>query len=136
MAIQLPCYTDDQIAADIGDSPQTVVFACENSAYPAATAAACNGKRLPSDYRLVRVPCAGKVDSRQVLEALHRGASKVLILGCHVDNCQYIVGSTYATKRIEHIRANLKKLGVDANRVSLGRLASVEPGKFIEYVSA
>ena len=134
-AIQLPRYTDEQVAAELGDKPQITVFACENSAYPAATAAAINGSQWGQQAQLIRVPCAGKVDPRDVLRALECGAQKVMILGCHLENCQYLAGSTRAAKRLERLNNALEKAGVKKERVIFGQLASVEPHKFIEYLS-
>jgi heterodisulfide reductase subunit A-like polyferredoxin/coenzyme F420-reducing hydrogenase delta subunit len=134
-AIQLPRYTDEQVAAELGDKPQITVFACENSAYPAATAAAINGSQWGQEAQLIRVPCAGKVDPRDVLRALECGAQKVMILGCHLENCQYLAGSTRAAKRLERLNRALKKAGIDKERVVFEQLASVEPHKFIEYLS-
>jgi heterodisulfide reductase subunit A-like polyferredoxin/coenzyme F420-reducing hydrogenase delta subunit len=122
-AIQLPRYTDEQVAA--GDKPQITVFACENSAYPAATAAAINGSQWGQEAQLIRVPCAGKVDPRDVLRALECGAQKVMILGCHLENCQYLSGSTRAAKRLERLNRALKKAGIDKERVVFEQLASV-----------
>jgi heterodisulfide reductase subunit A-like polyferredoxin/coenzyme F420-reducing hydrogenase delta subunit len=134
-AIQLPRYTDEQVAAELGDKPQITVFACENSAYPAATAAAINGSQWGQQAQLIRVPCAGKVDPRDILRALECGAQKVMILGCHLENCQYLAGSTRAAKRLERLNNALEKAGVKKERVIFGQLASVEPHKFIEYLS-
>lgn len=133
-AIELPRYTDEQMAAEVGDKPKLTVFACENSAYPAATAAGLGGLKYAADIRLVRVPCAGKVDSRQVLQALEQGAEKVMIIGCHPESCQYLHGSTRAARKVERLNNALEKAGVDGKRVLWGPLASVEPGKFLEYV--
>jgi heterodisulfide reductase subunit A-like polyferredoxin/coenzyme F420-reducing hydrogenase delta subunit len=134
-AIQLPHYTDKEVAAELGDKPKITVFACENSAYPAASAAAINGSQWQQDVQLIRVPCAGKVDSRDVLRALESGAKKVMILGCHLENCQYLSGSTRAAKRIERLNNAMEQAGVDKGRVAFLQLASVEPHKFTEYVS-
>lgn len=133
-AIQLPHYTDEQISAEVGDRPQITVFACENSALPAATAAGINGSQYPADTRLIRVPCAGKVDPRQILQALENGAEKVLVLGCHPESCQYLSGSSRAKKKIERINNTLEKARIDKGKVVFGPLASVEPAKFLEYV--
>ena len=134
-AIQLPRYTDEQTAAEVGDKPQITIFACENSAYPAATAAATDGSQWQQMVHLIRVPCAGKVDPRDVLRALERGAQKVMILGCHLESCQYLNGSTRAARRLERLNNALEKAGVDKKRVVFEQLASVEPYKFLEYVS-
>jgi len=140
-AIELPRYTDAQLEADIGIEPKTqskklktVVFACENSAYPAATAAAANGSTWLKAARLIRVPCAGKVDARDILHSLESGAQKVIILACHLENCQYLAGSTRAEKRIQKLNCELEKAGVDKKQVLFKQLASVEPTKFLECV--
>ena len=135
-AIQLPRYTDDQIKAELGNGnpPRMTVFACENSALPAATAAGLIGGQVDGNIRLIRVPCAGKVDARDVLGALEGGAEKVLVLSCHPENCQYLHGSARAEKRIKLLNSTLEKAGIDKKRVEFGPLASVEPSRFLEYV--
>jgi len=134
-AIELPRYTQKQITAEVGDKPKITVFACENSAYPAATAAGTNGSQWQQAVQLIRIPCAGKVDTRDVLRALECGAQKVIILGCHIESCQYLAGSTRAAKRAERLNNALEKARIDKNRVVFGQLASVEPYKFLEYIS-
>jgi coenzyme F420-reducing hydrogenase delta subunit len=57
-----------------------------------------------------------------------------MILGCHPESCQYLHGSTRAARRVEWLNSALEKAGVDGKRVVWGPLASVEPGKFLEYV--
>jgi F420-non-reducing hydrogenase iron-sulfur subunit len=118
----------------MADNPSLTVFACENSAYPAATLAGLSGSEYNANIRLIRVPCIGKVDSRDILKALQAGAEKVLVLGCHPENCQYLDGSSRAAKRIERINKILGKAGVDRKRVVFGPLASVEPARFLDYV--
>jgi coenzyme F420-reducing hydrogenase delta subunit/Pyruvate/2-oxoacid:ferredoxin oxidoreductase delta subunit len=134
-AITLPRYTDEETAADVGPAPKIVVFACENSAIPAAAAAVAQ-QAYPVEVELVRVPCAGQVDPRNVLAALESGARKVLVLGCHPESCQYLTGSTRATRRLERIGRMLEKAGFDRSRLAFGGIAAVEPKRFIEYVSA
>jgi heterodisulfide reductase subunit A-like polyferredoxin/coenzyme F420-reducing hydrogenase delta subunit len=134
-AIELPRYTDEQIAAELGDESQVTVFACENSAYPAATAAATIGSQWQQAIQLIRVPCAGKVDPRDVLRALESGAQKVMILGCHQESCQYLAGSTRAAKRFERLNKALENAQIDKQRVVFEQLSSVEPYKFLEYIS-
>ena len=134
-AITLPGFTDEQIAADIGKKPRMTVFACENSALPAANAAALSGYDYNTDVELIRIPCAGRVDPKTVLTALETGAEKVMILGCHPESCQYLTGSSRSARRIKHLNAMLEKAGFDSSRVFFGGIAAVEPGRYIEYVA-
>jgi len=133
-AITLPGFTDEELAAAVGDKPRVTVFACENSAVPAADAAA--GAEYGAEVRLVQVPCAGKVDPRAVLQALEKGADRVLVLGCHPESCQYLTGSSRAARRAERVVALLEQAGYDGSRVSFGGIASVQPSKFVEYVTS
>ena len=133
-AIKLPGFTDEQTDAAVGKKPRVTVFACENSAIPAADAV--GRKAYGAEVQLVRVPCAGKVEPRSVLAALEKGAERVLILACHPESCKYLHGATRASRRVTRMSAMLEKAGVDKSRVFFGGLASVEPGRFLEYVSA
>ena len=133
-AITLPRYTDAEMSADVGDAPRETVFACKNSAMPASAAAA--GREYGSNVQLVMVPCAGKVDARTVLEALEKGAERVLILGCHPESCKSLTGSARAARRVQRIVAMLEAAGVDASRVRFGGISSVEPARFVSYVTA
>lgn len=133
-AITLPEFSDEQMAADVGDRPRITVFACENSALPAADALA--GSLVDPAVQLIRVPCAGKVDPRLVLTALENGARKVLVAGCHPESCQYLTGSSRAKKRFERIVGLLDKAGVDSSRVVFVGMSSVEPGRLLEHIAA
>jgi len=134
-AIQLPRYTDAEVVADLGRVAKVTVFACENSALPAADAVTELDAEYGVDVALVRVPCAGKVDPRHVLRALEEGADKVLVLGCHPDSCQYLTGATRARERMASLGRVLEQAGVAAGRVRFGGIAAVEPRRFLEYVS-
>lgn len=133
-AIKLPGCSDEQLAAALSAGPLVTVLACENSAWPAADAAGIGGHGYRADVRLLRVPCAGRVDERLVLGALERGAARVLILGCHREACRYLVGADHAAKLVERLKGILAKAGLDPARVGVGHLAEFEAGKFLELV--
>ena len=134
LAIQMPRFTDEQMLADIGAEPEVIVFACENSAWPAATLAGVNRTEYSSAVRLIRVPCLGKVDARQVLKAFERGARNVALIGCHRENCRYLVGADHGAKRVARLRAMLTKAGVDGERLKIGHLTEFESGRFLQFV--
>jgi len=135
-AITLPGFTDEQIRADVGENPLVTVFACENSAIPAADAAGLHGYEYGSDIEIITIPCAGRIDPRAVLGALERGAERVLVLGCHPESCKYLTGSSRSEKRLHRLRTMLENAGADPSRVTFGGISAVEPLKFIEYVTA
>ncbi len=135
-AIQLPRFTDSQAEAELERTGKTVVFACQNSAWRAATLAGLNRKKYGAEVQVVPVPCAGKTDSKAILRAMENGASKVLLLGCHRENCRYLAGADYAAKRIERLRARLAQAGFDGKNLSTGNMTEFESWRFLEYVKA
>lgn len=115
-----------EISAAVSKSPsglpaplesELLVFACANSAGPALAAARLGGRPWPPGVRLVRVPCAGKVDPAYVLGAFQQGLDGVLILGCHQDACYSLTGSTWAGYRAGHLRGLLAEAGCDPRRL-------------------
>ena len=133
-AIQLPRYSDEETRAKLSVKPSITIFACENSALPAAEAAKDCGFKPDSKINFVNVPCAGKVDTRDVLAALEKGAEKVVIIACHPESCQYLTGASRAQNRVRRIRNILEKAGLDPQRVVFKGISAVEPTKFMEYV--
>lgn len=136
LAIQLKRYSDAQMVAEIGEQPRYTVFVCENSADKAATAAGVRGIEYDPQVRLIRVPCAGKVDARAILAALENGAEKVAVIGCHPESCQSLSGASHAVRKVASIQEMLSKVGLDESRVFFGGIAALESGKFIDYVTA
>jgi coenzyme F420-reducing hydrogenase delta subunit len=59
----------------------------------------------------------------------------VLVLGCPVDNCKFLRGSSRARKRVAMTRRILKEAGLDEERVRMDFLSSVEAHKFRRIVA-
>jgi F420-non-reducing hydrogenase iron-sulfur subunit len=61
--------------------PQILAFACHYCAYAAADLAGSMRFSYPSNCKIVRLPCTGKVDVLYLLKAFERGADGVLVAG-------------------------------------------------------
>ena len=61
--------------------PDVVAFCCVQSAYQAADTAGSMRITNPENVRVIRVPCAGRVDVLHILRAFERGADGVLVCG-------------------------------------------------------
>jgi len=112
-----------------------VAFCCEHSAYPAADAAGKQGLQCPENLRIVRVPCAGRVDIIHILKAVEEGAAAVLVLGCEEGFCQHLTGNIRAKERANYSQMLLKEVGIDGNRVGMFNLAANAPHKFVKIVN-
>jgi len=61
--------------------PQIVAFCCHYCAYAAADLAGSLRVQYPTNIKIVRLPCAGKLDSIHMLKAFEQGADGILVAG-------------------------------------------------------
>lgn len=99
--------------------PTVVAFVCNWCSYAAADKA--GGQRLPypSNVRLVRVMCSGRVDPQFVMDAFREGADGVMVLGCHPGDCHYRNGNMKAMRRFRIFETLLAQLGIEPERFRL-----------------
>lgn len=116
-ALSMKHFTDDQIITQIDahltEDPQdkVIVFACNWCSY--AGADTCGGARLqyPSNQRLIRTMCSGRVHEEFILSAFRNGAPMVVVSGCHYVDCHYIDANRWTQKRVEKLWGKLEKWG-------------------------
>jgi len=116
-------------------SKEIVAFCCEHSAYPAADLAGKLRLDCPENLRVIRVPCAGRVDVIHILKAFERGATSVLVLGCEDGACRHITGNTRAKERVKYCNMLLKEIEADGRHVAMFNLSPNEPHKFVRAVN-
>ena len=112
-----------------------VAFCCEHSAYPAADSAGKLGLHYSENVRVIRVPCAGRVDIIHILKAFEKGAAAVMVMGCEDGACHHITGNTRAKERVKYSEMLLKEVNVDGGRVRMFNLSPNAPHKFVRAVN-
>ena len=112
--------------------PKMIAFCCEQSGYPAADMAGTLKLKPPENVEMVRVPCAGRIETIYLLKALEKGADGVLIFACYEENCQYLRGNLRAKSRLFYARQMLGKIGVEKERLEICHLATNCGVKFAE----
>ncbi len=113
-------------------SPKIVAFCCDQSGNPASEMAGTLNLAFPRKVEIVRVPCAGRIETIYLLKALEKGADGVLIFGCHEDNCQYLRGNLRARSRLSYARQALEKMGLEKERLEFCPLATNGGVRFAE----
>lgn len=116
-------------------SPEIIAFCCAQSAFRAADRAGRMRLHYPENIRVIRVPCAGRVDVLHILKAFEKGADGVLVMGCHEEACRHLTGNTRARARVKYSEILLKESGIDGERVRMVNLAPEMAHKFAHEVS-
>ncbi|WP_029893264.1 hydrogenase iron-sulfur subunit [Desulfohalovibrio reitneri] len=116
--------------AATGDELRIVGFLCNWCSYGGADTAGVGRFQQPTDLRIIRVPCSGRIDPLFILRALFHGADGVLVSGCHPRDCHYSEGNLYARRRLEVLKRFLPILGMDERRFEYTWVSASEGKKW------
>ncbi len=86
----------------------------------------------PSNIRIVKVPCTGRVAVIHMLKSLEKGADGVIVAGCLEGDCHYQAGNLRARKRVAHVQELLKRIGFEPERIAMYNLSAGEGVRFAE----
>lgn len=115
--------------------PQIVAFCCSWCSYAGADLAGVSRLQYPTNIKIIRVMCSGRIDPTFVLEAFKNGADGVLVAGCHIPaDCHYLSGNLRAQRRIAITKNLLKQLGLEPERLRLEWISASEGDKFAALV--
>ena len=115
--------------------PRIIGFLCNWCSYAGADLAGVSRFQYPTNLRVIRVMCSGRVHPAHIMEAFKNGADGVLIAGCHPPNdCHYISGNLKAQRRVALLKLVLKQLGLDESRLRLEWVSAAEGDKFAKLI--
>jgi len=118
-----------------GFEPKIIGFLCNWCSYAGADLAGVSRIQYPTNIRIIRVMCSGRIDPTFIFEAFKDGADGVLVAGCHLpSDCHYISGNFKALRRITLLKNTLKELGIEPERVRLEWVSASEGDKFAMIV--
>ena len=115
--------------------PKIVAFCCDQSGYAAAEMAGMLKMRLPKNVEVVRVPCAGRIETIYLLKALEKGADGILVFACYEENCQFLWGNRRARGRLSYAHRMLEKIGLEKGRLEICHLATNSGAKLAEVLN-
>jgi len=139
-AINIIHFKDEQILAQVEaaliDKPEEkiIAFCCHWCAMGAVDVAGVSRFEYPTNIRIIRVMCAGRVDKAFVEKAYELGAAGVLVAGCEFPTCHYISGNYKCKDRIEKLKKKLAKDGKDPNKLWTVWLSAADGPKFVNTV--
>ena len=129
-------FTDRQIMAQVDAALEerannkVLIYACNWCSYAGADLAGVMKIQYPSNTRVIRTMCSGRVSQKLVMYAFSKGAGAVLVTGCHPGDCHYINANLQTEKRVERWRTQLKAKGVNPDRLQLWWVSAAEPRRF------
>ncbi len=86
----------------------------------------------PTNVRIVKLPCSGRVDIIHLMKAMEDGADGVFVAGCLEGDCHYQVGNLRAKRRVAYVREILDQIGVGGERVVMYNLSAGQGPRFAE----
>ena len=141
-AITMRHFTDRQILAQIDafteyeSDRKILAFNCNWCSYAGADFAGVSRLQYPTEVRIIRTMCSGRVSTRFVERAFARGVAMVLISGCHIGDCHYIDANTQTEKRFKALRKVMEQGGLDPDRLQLVWVSAAEGERFQKKIIA
>ena len=141
-AIEMNHFTDTQILSQVHailekePKEKVVCFACNWCSYAGADSAGVARLNYPTNVRLIRTMCSGRVDEKFIWKAFEAGAPVVLISGCHFGDCHYIDANHWTKKRVEKIWKKMEKWGLRKERLQLEWISAAEGIRFSQVMAS
>jgi coenzyme F420-reducing hydrogenase delta subunit len=116
-------------------NPKVIVFCCNWCSYAGADLAGVSRLQMPTDFRVIRVMCSGRVDPEHLLKAFSLGADGILVAGCHPADCHYIGGNYRTRRRIPLLKIMIAQFGLEPSRLQLEWISASEGEKFQQTIT-
>lgn len=115
--------------------PEIVAFCCTYCAYTAADLAGSMRLRYPTNVKIVKMPCTGKIDALYIMRAFEHGADGVYIAGCYEGQCHFLEGNINAKRRVRYLKKVLEEIGVGGERLDMFNMSAAEGPRFAEVAN-
>jgi coenzyme F420-reducing hydrogenase delta subunit len=115
--------------------PIIVAFCCHYCAYGAADLAGSMRLQYPTNIRVIRLPCSGKVTPVYLLRAFEKGADGVYVAGCLEGDCHFIQGNLVAKPRVNYAKKLIAEVGLEPERLEMFNMSAAMGPKFAEVAA-
>ena len=115
-------------------NPKIIAFLCNWCLFAGADMAGTSRISYPTNIRIIRLPCSGRVDPVIIMRAFREGADGVLVAGCHPGDCHYTEGNYYARRRFAVVHNFLDYMGIERERLQLEWVSASEGKRWAQVV--
>jgi len=119
----------------LNPEPKVIAFLCKWCSSNAADLAGVSRMKYPANVIPIETPCSGRVDPTYIFDALIEGADGVIVAGCHLNECHYVVGNYKTLKRMILVKELANQLGIEDERIRLEWISASEAKKFVRVMS-
>jgi coenzyme F420-reducing hydrogenase delta subunit len=90
--------------------------------------------QYPTNIRIIRTPCTGKLEVEYFMRAFEDGADGVLVAGCEEGSCHFIEGNLLARRRVNYTRRILSEAGLEPERLRMVNIGAADARRFVDFV--
>lgn len=115
--------------------PLLIAFCCQYCSYSAADLAGSMRLQYPTNVRIVRTPCTGRLEVEFFLRAFERGTDGILVAGCLEGGCHFIEGNLLAKRRVNYTRKFLEESGLEPERIRMINVSAAEARPLVDNIN-
>jgi len=116
--------------------PKIVGFLCNWCCYAGADLAGVSRYQYPTNIRIIRVMCSGRVDPAFILRAFSNGMDGVFVGGCWLGECHYITEGNHDAISMVHLcKKLLRHIGINPERLRLEWVSASQGIRFAEIMT-
>jgi coenzyme F420-reducing hydrogenase delta subunit len=90
--------------------------------------------QYPTNIRIIRTPCTGKLEVEYFMKAFENGADGVLVAGCEEGSCHFKEGNLMAKRRVNHTRQILSEAGFEPERLRMINIGAADARPFVDHI--
>jgi F420-non-reducing hydrogenase iron-sulfur subunit len=114
--------------------PLLIAFCCQYCSYSAADLAGSMRLQYPTNVRIVRTPCTGRLEVEFFLKAFEKGADGILVAGCLEGGCHFTEGNFLAKGRVGYTRKFLSESGLEEERIRMINISAAEARPLVKHL--
>ena len=116
--------------------PKILGLLCNWCCYAGADLAGVSRYQYPTNIRIIRVMCSGRVDPAFIFRAFSNGMDGVFVGGCWLGECHYVTGGNYQALDMTNLcKKLLEQIGLNPERLRIEWVSASEGIRFAEIVT-
>jgi F420-non-reducing hydrogenase iron-sulfur subunit len=91
--------------------------------------------QYPTNVRIVRTPCTGRLEVEFFMKAFEKGADGILVAGCLEGGCHFTEGNLLARGRVGYTQRFLSEAGLQEGRIRMINISAAMARPFVDHLN-